>query len=98
VLNITDFDEAGEVFGRPDQVELDLIIKIGLVIVCEIKSSLSKSDMYSFDRKVAFYQKRHQRPVSRKLVICPMVDDRALPVAEALGIEVYRYADAVENL
>jgi hypothetical protein len=31
-------------------------------------------------------------------VISPMVDDRALPVAEALGIEVYSYADAVENL
>jgi hypothetical protein len=98
VLNITDFDEAGEVFGRPDQVELDIIVKNGIVIVCEIKSSLSKSDMYTFDRKVAFYQKRHQRPVSRKLVISPMVDDRALPVAEALGIEVYSYADAVENL
>jgi hypothetical protein len=98
VLNITDFDEAGEVFGRPDQVELDIIIQNGQVIVCEIKSSLSKSDMYSFDRKVAFYQKRHQRPVSRKLVICPMVDDRALPVAEVLGIEVYSYADAVKNL
>ena len=98
VLNITDFDEVGEVFGRPDQVELDVIIKNGVVIVCEIKSSLSKADMYSFDRKVTFYQKRHQRPVSRKLVISPMVDDRALPVAEALGIEVYSYADAVENL
>jgi hypothetical protein len=98
VLNVTEFDEAGEVFGRPDQVELDLIIKNGEVIVCEIKSSLSKSDMYSFNRKVAFYQKRHERPVSRKLVISPMVDDRALPVAEALGIEVYSYADAVENL
>jgi hypothetical protein len=45
--------------------------------------------MYSFDRKVAFYQKRHERPVGRKLVISPMVDQRALPVAEALGIEVY---------
>ncbi|NCJ06953.1 DUF3782 domain-containing protein [Synechococcales cyanobacterium C] len=98
VLNITDFDDAGEVFGRPDQVELDLIIKNGVVIVCEIKSSLSKADMYTFDRKVAFYQQRHQRPVSRKLVISPMVDDRALPVAETLGIEVYSYADAVENL
>jgi hypothetical protein len=54
--------------------------------------------MYTFDRKVAFYQKRHQRPVRRKLVISPMVDDRALPVAEALGIEVYSYADAVEAL
>jgi hypothetical protein len=98
VLNVTDFDEAGEVFGRPDQVELDLIISNGTVIVCEIKSSLSKSDMYSFDRKVAFYQKRHDRPVSRKLVISPMVDDRARPVAEALGIEVYSYAEAVPNL
>jgi hypothetical protein len=98
VLNITDFDDAGEVFGRPDQVELDVIIKNGDVIVCEIKSSLSKADMYTFDRKVAFYQQRHQRPVSRKLVISPMVDDRALPVAEALGIEVYSYADAVAGL
>ena len=98
VLNVSDFDEVGEVFGRPDQVELDIIIKNGEVIVCEIKSSMSKSDMYSFDRKVAFYQKRHDRPVSRKLVISPMVDDRALPVAQTLGIEVYSYADAVENL
>jgi hypothetical protein len=98
VLNITDFDEAGEVFGRPDQVELDVVITNGSVIACEIKSSLSKSDMYSFDRKVAFYQKRHARPVSRKLVICPMVDQRALPVAEALGIEVYSHAEAVEGL
>ena len=89
VLNINDFDEAGEVFGRPDQVELDIVITNGSVIACEIKSSLSKSDMYSFDRKVAFYQKRHERPVSRKLVISPMVDERARPVAEALGIEVY---------
>lgn len=89
VLNVNDFDEAGEVFGRPDQVELDIVITNGSVIACEIKSSLSKSDMYSFDRKVAFYQKRHERPVSRKLVISPMVDQRALPVAEALGIEVY---------
>jgi hypothetical protein len=98
VLNVTDFDEAGEVFGRPDQVELDLIISNGTVIICEIKSSLSKSDMYSFNRKVAFYQKRHDRSVSRKLVISPMVDDRARPVAEALGIEVYSYAEAVPNL
>jgi hypothetical protein len=98
VLNLTDFDDAGEVFGRPDQVEIDVIIKNGTVIACEIKSSISKPEMYSFDRKVAFYQKRHQRPVSRKIVISPMVDSRALPVAEALGIEIYSYADTVENL
>jgi hypothetical protein len=37
-----------EVFGRPDQVELDIIIKNGDVILCEIKSSMSKADIYSF--------------------------------------------------
>jgi hypothetical protein len=45
VVNINDYDSEGIVFGRPDQVEIDVIIKNGLVIVCEIKSSMSKSDM-----------------------------------------------------
>jgi hypothetical protein len=96
VLNINEYDDTGEVFGRPDQVELDLIIKNGLLIICEIKSSMSKSDMYSFDRKVSFYEKRHQHTANRKLIISPMVDERAKPVAQTLGIEVYSYADSVE--
>lgn len=96
VLNINDYDDTGEVFGRPDQVELDIIIKNGLLIICEIKSSMSKADMYILDRKVTFYENRHQRKADRKLVISPMIDNRAKPVAEALGIEVYSYADSVE--
>jgi hypothetical protein len=96
VLNINDYDDAGEVFGRPDQVELDVIIKNGLLIICEIKSSMSKADIYIFDRKVAFYEKRHQRKANRKMIISPMVDERAKPIAEALGIEVYSYADNVK--
>jgi hypothetical protein len=51
VLNLNDFDDEGEVFGRPDQVEINVIIKNGLVIVCEIKSSMSKAEMYIFDRQ-----------------------------------------------
>jgi hypothetical protein len=89
VLNLNDFDHDGEVFGRPDQVEVDVIIKNGSVILCEIKSSVSKAEMYIFDRKVAYYEKHHQRTVDRKLVISPMVDQRAMPVAENLGIEVF---------
>ncbi|WP_017296059.1 PD-(D/E)XK nuclease family protein [Geminocystis herdmanii] len=96
VLNVNEFDDEGEVFGRPDQVEIDVIVKNGLLILCEIKSSIDKAGMYSFDRKVAFYEKRHQRKADRKLVICPMVDDRAKPVAKNLGIEMYSYADTVE--
>ena len=96
VLNVNEFDDQGEVFGRPDQVEIDVIVKNGLLILCEIKSSIDKGGMYIFDRKVAFYEKRHQRKANRKIVICPMVDDRAKPVAKNLGIELYSYADSVD--
>jgi hypothetical protein len=98
VVNLTLYDYEGEVFGRPDQVELDLIIKNGLTIACKIKSSIDKAGMYSFGRKVDFYAKHEGREISRKIVISPMVDDRAKPVAEALGIEIYSYADSVINL
>ncbi|HDQ70553.1 MAG TPA: DUF3782 domain-containing protein [Chloroflexi bacterium] len=96
VINVTEFDDEGEVFGRPEQVELDVIIQDGLLILCEIKSSMSKSDMYIFERKVRFYEKRHERKVDRALVISPMVDQRAQDVARKLGIEVHSYADKVD--
>ncbi len=91
-------DEEGEVFGRPDQVELDLIIRNGDIIVAEIKSSMSKSDVYMFDRKVKFFEKKTGRKVLRKLIISPMVEDAAKQVAKELGIEVYTYPDYIEDL
>ncbi len=51
-----DYDREGIVFGRPDQVELDVIIHNGTLILCEIKSSLSKSDLYAFWRKKNYYE------------------------------------------
>ncbi|BAP58150.1 hypothetical protein THII_3853 [Thioploca ingrica] len=98
VLNITDYDDEGVVFGRPDQIELDVIIKNGLLIICEIKSSISRSDMYTFERKVRFYEKHHQRQANRILVISPMVEAKAEPVAKKLGIEVYSDSMEVKEL
>jgi len=95
VFTITEYDEAGEVFGHPDQIELDLIIKNGDLILCEIKSSMSKSDLYAFHRKVQFYQKHHGRQATRRIVISPMIDKRAQKVAQELGIETYSYAEDV---
>ncbi|GAK49011.1 hypothetical protein U14_00229 [Candidatus Moduliflexus flocculans] len=91
-LNVNDFDESGEVFGRPDQVELDVIIKNGLLIVCELKSSMSRGDVYIFDRKVKFYERLHQRAATRRLIITPMMRDDARRTAAELGIEVFSYA------
>ncbi len=89
VINVTEYDDEGIVFGQPDQIELDVIIKNGVLILCELKSSMSKSDMYIFGRKASFYEEKHRREVSRKLVISPMIDQRAEPVAKKLGIECY---------
>jgi hypothetical protein len=90
-----DYDHDGLVFGRPDQVELDVIIHNGTVILCEIKSSVSKPDMYIFWRKKEFYENKHDVKVARVMVISPMIDDRAGVVAKDLGIETYGYAEDV---
>ena len=96
VININEWDDSGEVFGRPDQIEMDLIVLNGLLILCEIKSSMSKGDMVIFERKTRWYEKRHNRQADRRMVISPMVDRRALKSAHELGIEVYSYAEDVE--
>ena len=95
VLNINEFDDQGEVFGRPDQVELDIIIINGILIICEIKSSISKADMYFFQKKARFYEKRHNRTAKHLITISPMVDEKARKVAEELGIKVFSYADEI---
>ena len=89
VLNVREYDEQGAVFGRPDQVELDVIIKNGLLLICELKSSVGKADMYIFERKVRFYEQRHQCQAERMIVVSPMIDPKARKVAEKLGIETY---------
>lgn len=91
-------DEEGYVFGRPDQVELDLIIRDGRVLVAEIKSSVSKGDMYILKKKVEFYQKKEGKKPDRVLVISPMVEDRAKELAQEYGFEVYSYPVDIENL
>ena len=91
-------DAEGKVFGRPDQVEIDVLIRDGVLILCEIKSSMSKSDMYAFVRKVRFYQEKKGKKAQRMLVISPMVDDKAKAVADLEGVEVYGYPEDVQGL
>jgi hypothetical protein len=98
VVNVNEYDDQGEVFGKPDQIELDVIIKNGLLIICELKSSIDKAGIYIFERKARFYERRHGRTASRLLVISPMIDARAKKVAEKLGIETYGDSLDVEAL
>lgn len=94
VINVNEFDDEGTVFGRPEQVELDVVIHNGTLILIEIKSSMSKADMHIFERKARFYERRHERQAQRLIVISPMIDPRAREVGKGLGIKLY--ADSVE--
>lgn len=96
VINVNEFDDTGEVFGRPDQVELDIVIKNGTLLILELKSSISKPELYAFERKARLYEKRHQRKADRLIVVSPMVDDAANKLAATLGIEVYSDAEDVK--
>jgi hypothetical protein len=83
-----DYDAAGEVFGHPEQVELDVVIRNGKVMVIEIKSALDHGNTYLFDRKVTFYTRKTGRPVDRKLIVTPYADNRAREVGLGLGVEI----------
>ncbi|KOR32968.1 hypothetical protein TI05_03900 [Achromatium sp. WMS3] len=98
VLNVNEYDDQGTVFGRPDQVELDVIIMNGLLLICELKSSIDKAGMYIFERKARFYEQRHNRTANRLIVISPMIDARARKVAENLGIEIYGDSSEIKAL
>jgi hypothetical protein len=93
VLNVSFQDSDGKVFGRPDQVEMDIVVTNGICMAIEIKSSVDKQSIYLFDRKVQAYSEREGRTVNRKIVISPMVDSRAFRVAKELGIEVFTRSD-----
>ena len=96
VLNINEYDDVGEVFGRPDQIELDIIVRNGTLIIFELKSSPDRSQLYIFSRKIAFYEKRHQRTADRKILVSPFIHPRAQELAQELGIETYGDSSEVD--
>ncbi len=85
------YDDAGLVYGHPDQVEMDVIIRNSLVIAIEIKSSISRGDLSLFQRKIAFFEQAEGVKVDRRLFISPFVDPNAVELAEGMGIELYTH-------
>ena len=84
-----EYDTEGYVFGHPDQIELDVLVKDNMALLAEIKSSISKEEVYVFQRKVEFYEKKRGVKVERRCLLSPFIDPRARPIAKELGMEVY---------
>jgi len=95
IINYQEFDEEGIVFDKPDQVEIDIIVKDGVIYIIEMKSSVSKADIAIFLRKVKFYEKRHKQKVFQQIVISPMINEAVRKYAIECGLTLYGYADEV---
>ena len=89
VENYIKHDTEGRVHGHPAQVEIDVVIRDGKLMLIEIKSSMNRSDVYTLERVVEFYEAQENRKVDRKLVVCPFFKPGVIDVAEKLGIEVF---------
>jgi hypothetical protein len=57
VIHVNEYDDEGEVFGRPEQIDLDVIIQNDTFLIMELKAFIDKAGMYVFERKARFYEK-----------------------------------------
>ena len=86
------YDNTGSVFGQPEQVEMDVIIRNASMIAIEIKSSVSRGDLALFQRKVAFFEQTENVTVNRRFFISPFIDPNAVELAAAMDIELYTHS------
>jgi hypothetical protein len=89
VAHYLKMDTEGQVFGQPDQMEIDVVIHDGDYWLLELKSSISRGDVSLFQRKVAFYEREEKVEVKRTILISPYFDLGAEELARDLGIETY---------
>ena len=95
VFNYVESDTEGVVFGRPADIEIDIIIKGDKTIIVEIKSSVSKSDVFIFMKKADFYKHISGRQIDKLLMITPFIDDSARVVAGQYDIVI---GDSISDL
>jgi hypothetical protein len=95
VIKVNEFDHEGFVFGRPDQVEIDIIVKNGLLLIMEIKSHIDRPNVNIFNKKVQYYEKKYGRKADKLIMISPCVEKNAKMLADELNMAIYSYAEDV---
>ena len=83
------YDNAGIVFGYPSEVEVDIAVSDGKLILIEVSSHVKASDVLQFKRKAELYERVTGRKPDRLIIVTPYVDEKALEAARQLGVEAY---------
>jgi len=83
------FDEKGRVYGYPSEVDVDIAVSDGKLILIEVSSHVRASDVYAFRRKAELYVEKTGRRPDRLVIVTPYIDDKALEASKQLEIEIY---------
>ncbi|MBC7130839.1 DUF3782 domain-containing protein [Candidatus Bathyarchaeota archaeon] len=83
------FDGEGFVYGYPSQVEVDVAVHDGRLILVEVKAHVGVSDVYMFKRKAEFYERVEGKHPQRLVMVTPYADDKAIEASRRLGVEIY---------
>ncbi len=83
------FDAQGDVFNYPSDVELDVVVRNGRVLVVELRTSVSRDALPTLERKVGFYERQTGRQVSRRILVTPRYEPGVEEMARRMGWERY---------
>jgi hypothetical protein len=83
------FDETGSVFGHPSQVEVDVAVSNGKVMLIEVSSHVKHADVAALVKKAELYERITGRRPDRLIIVTPFVEERAMEAALKLGVEIY---------
>jgi len=83
------YDNAGIVFGYPSEVEVDIAVSDGKLILIEASSHVRASDVLQFKRKAELYERVTGRKPDRLIIVTPYIDEKALEAVRQLGVEAY---------
>jgi len=88
------FDKDGFVYGYPSEVEIDVVLSDGKVILVELTASLKRGELIQISRKRELYEKLKGKKVSEVIVVTPFIDDkneeRVIAIANSLGIKIIK--------
>jgi hypothetical protein len=85
----TAFDETGSVFGHPSQVEVDVAVSNGKVMLIEVSSHVKQADVAALVKEAELYERTTGRRPDRLIVVTPFAEERAMEAALKLGVEIY---------
>jgi Uncharacterized conserved protein containing a coiled-coil domain len=80
------WDDVGEVYGHPENVEFDAYASNGQKFLIEVKSFAKREDVLMFSKKATWAEKKLGQV--NKILIAAYIDDDAYRICSGLGIIV----------